>query len=257
MIRSLHLAQMAATSPTREQGRGEIAVVAAAADERPTKFQIAGTLTAIAYSKRGALLCADASGDILELSADDPAPSSSASGPSRLANFDGPIAAFADFYGDDDRRHVVAALADGRVAIQEPGLSSRSYDLLPWRPRWITVFPDRKAAMAGSQALGVSIAVTGAEGEFDIVGVDSAAGDNEFNALSLLDHSIEPSRDELAVLAINPERRRIIVRNGSYLEVRPLVYDLPEVGETVPAFQRISVPEQPAEEADRGGAVPA
>lgn len=236
-------------------GSGEIAVVAAAADERPTKYQIAGTLTAIAYSERGALLCADASGYILEVSADDPTQTSSSSRPLQLANFDGPIA-FADFYGDDDRRHVVAALADGRVAIQEPGLSPRSYDLLPWRPRWITVFPDRKAAIAGSRALGVSIAVTGAEGEFDIIGVDSAAGDNEFDALSLLDHSIEPSRDGLAVLAINRERRRIIVRNGSYLEVRPLVYDLPEINEAVPAFQLASIPEPPAEQADPG-AVPA
>ncbi|TCA23619.1 hypothetical protein E0H70_28220 [Rhizobium leguminosarum bv. viciae] len=237
-------------------GSRQIAVVAAAADERPRTYRTSGALTAIAFSQQGALLGADDAGEIFEFLADDEQPNSSARDASPLATFGGPIAALADYYGDDGNRYIVVALVDGRIGIQDPGLSPRSFDLLLWRPKWLTVFSDRKAAVAGSRALGVSIAITGADGEFDIIGVDSGASVGGFDALSLLDNSIEPSRDGLAVLAINPERRRIIVRNGSYLEVRPLVYDLPEAGAEEPASKPAFVPETPSESAD-SGTVPA
>lgn len=97
--------------------------------------------------------------------------------------------------------------------------------------------------------------MTGANGEFDIVGLnaDETGG---FEGVSLLDRSIEPSRDGLSVLAINPQRRRIIVRNGSYLEVRPLVYDLPEPDEAEVA-STADTPPEPVVESESGGSVPA
>ncbi|MGM4914927.1 hypothetical protein [Rhizobium sp. 768_B6_N1_8] len=235
-------------------GSLQIAVVATSADERPEIHQAAKALTAIAFSQRGSILCGDTEGNVFEFSSDDRSLTSSAADQQPIASFPAPVSALCDFVDDSGDRRVVVGLSDGRVGIG-PGLPLRSFDLLAWRPRWLTVFADRKAAVVGSRTTGLSIAVTGADGEFDIIGLDSD-GTGQFEPVSLLDSSLDPSRDGRAVLAINAERRRIIMRNGSYLEVRPLVYDLPDVEEVDSPTNKI-VPSEPAFENDRVGSAPA
>lgn len=209
-------------------GLREVTLVTTAGNNRPTELRSEAPITAIAFSQRGArLLVATIDGNVLELFDETRIADLSSVGGPYLASFDGQIAALCDLYDDQDQRYIVAALADGRVGVQGSSSSAGSYYQLAWRPKYLTVFSDRKAGLAGSQALGISVAVTGADGQFDIIGMDLNRS-IAFENLSLLDGSIDPSRDGLAVLAINRDRRRIIVRNGFYLEVRPLLYNFPE-----------------------------
>ncbi|MBZ9763375.1 hypothetical protein LB553_21175 [Mesorhizobium sp. CA8] len=82
--------------------------------------------------------------------------------------------------------------------------------------------------MVYGSPIGFSVAATGLNGQFDVVGLPLQDERTKYQGESLISEAIDPSRDRIEVLAINAERRRIVVRNGVYLEVRPLLYDLPE-----------------------------
>lgn len=215
----------------------EVWIVSASAGMRPRQLKMPGNVTAIAFSQKGNLLCGDEAGNIVELPLDgDAPPTSSANAPNdsrHITRFDGEVTALTDFMSEEaGSRVVVATLANGVIISADEQNRQTSFKSLTWPAKRLIIFPDRKAALMANLPTGVSIAVIGENGEFDILGLsDGHSPDLYFAGCSLLDRSIDPARDGLAVLSISPERRRVIVRSGFYLEVRPLIYDLPEPSE--------------------------
>ncbi|MER9482968.1 hypothetical protein NKI74_26920 [Mesorhizobium sp. M0494] len=220
---------------------------------RPQHFSLPGAITALAFSQAGAVLCGLENGNIFRV-ADLASPSglgpsstseslSGPGSPESIGSFGLEITALAEIVPEDSNQTAtVVALSDGRIIFGE-GLSLGNAELaLPWRPRWLTPLPDRKAALVDNTPVGFSLAATGSKGEFDIAGFPLNNEGYQYRAESLISESVDPSRDGVAILAINAERRRVVVRNGIYLEVRPLLYDLPEPEEAKAATQEQEAP---------------
>ncbi|TIP25745.1 MAG: hypothetical protein E5X67_23415 [Mesorhizobium sp.] len=220
---------------------------------RPQHIGLPGAITALAFSQVGAVLCGLENGDIFRVAGIDSSSSpdssstskslSSSESTERIASFGYEITALAEFVSEDSNRAAtVVALSDGRIVFGDVPSLGNAELALPWRPRWLTPFPDRKAALVDDTPVGFSVAATGPNGEFDVAGFPLDDEGYQYRAESLISESVDPSRDGVAILAINAERRRVVVRNGLYLEVRPLLYDLPEPDE---AKATISMQEAP------------
>jgi hypothetical protein len=213
-----------------------VLIVSPSGDTRPVRISVPGEVTALAFSQTGKILCGDANGNVYEFAAGDvePAFTSDPSTIRPIAGFNSEITALTDFNTTDTSpRVIIAALANGVVATTDDQNHKMTFDALSWRAKSLTVFPDRKAALVDGLEAGISVAVIGERGEFDILGIQEASlPTTGFRPSSLIDRGIDPTRDGLAVFSISPERRRVIVRSGFYLEVRPLIYDLPEPEES-------------------------
>lgn len=213
-----------------------VLLVSPSGGTRPVRISVPGEVTALAFSQTGKILCGDANGNVYEFAAGDVEPSfsSEASTVKQIAGFNNEITALTDFNtAETSSRIIIAALANGVVATADDQNRRMSFDALSWRAKSLTVFPDRKAALVDGLEAGISVAVIGERGEFDIVGIQAASPPTiGFRPSSIIDRGIDPTRDGLAVFSISPERRRVIVRSGFYLEVRPLIYDLPEPEES-------------------------
>lgn len=218
--------------------RGRILIVTSMNEGyRPRHIELPGAITALAFSQVGAVLCGLENGDIFRVDGIETASSSdlsitskslSGSGsPERIGSFGFEITALSEIVSDDpNRTATVVALSDGRIVFGDVPSLGNAQLALPWRPRWLTPFPDQKAALVDNTPIGFSVAATGPNGEFDVAGLPLDDEGYKYRAESLISESVDPSRDGVAILAINAERRRVVVRNGLYLEVRPLLYDL-------------------------------
>jgi hypothetical protein len=195
---------------------------------KPQHVTVPGKITALVFSQGGSLLCGLESGEVFRIS-NSP---SGFSSPERAASFGQEITALTEVgTGETSESDVVAALADGRIGLDGSQLSENANLALPWRPKWLTAFPDRKAVLLSNAPVGFSVAATGPNGEFDVIGMPHKDERYQYQGESLISKAIDPLRDGIAMLAINAERRRSVVRNGLYLEVRPLLYDLPDAGD--------------------------
>ncbi|WP_426232354.1 hypothetical protein [Pararhizobium sp. DWP3-4] len=215
----------------------EVTIVSGSAGMRPERKTIPGNISAIAFSQAETLLCGDDFGNVFELPVTEEAVAKSSTrqreGMQPITRCDAEITALTDFMSENaGSRIVVATLANGVAILADEQNRQKSFVAPAWRAKQLTIFPDRRAALMENRPTGVSMALIGESGEFDILGLsDGQASELDFGGAAILDRSIDPNRDGLAVLAISPERRRVIVRSGFYLEVRPLTYDLPEPGE--------------------------
>ncbi|WEZ85499.1 hypothetical protein P6U16_25875 (plasmid) [Rhizobium sp. 32-5/1] len=208
------------------RGASRVTVTPAVGEGRSQTFELPQAVTALVFSRGGSVLCGLENGDVFECSVLE-----GSARPRRIAEFGAAIAVLADSAGPDSRAAaVIAALADGRIV--PAGSAPSDFDgALPWRPKWITVFPDLKAGLDGGSPAGFSVAATSPNGEFDVVGLMPPKGGLQFEQSLLTLSSIDPVRDGLAVVAINAERRRLVVRSGLYLEIRSLLYELADATE--------------------------
>lgn len=209
-------------------------------EERPLEFKVPGNITALAFSQAGTLLCGLENGEVYSLA--DPLHNANAppgsyqlsdfDEPRRIASFGTEIAALTEIaVSNHTQETIVAALSDGQIMLNDGAPSKGTVLTLPWRPKWLTAFPERKAALVSNTPVGFSVAVTGPAGEFDVVGLPLYDERYQYQGESLIDEASDPARDGIAVLAVNAERRRVVVHNGLYLEIRPLLYDLPEAAD--------------------------
>ncbi|TPK87365.1 hypothetical protein [Mesorhizobium sp. B2-4-17] len=156
-----------------------------------------------------------------------------------------------DAAGFETRDIVVAAREDGVLVCHdsERRLSEIPIDAVPRR---IVPFADKKAALVipvgsaePSREAGLSVALLGRDGSFDIVGMPLAdptfaSGRSAvFTAMSLLDRPVPAHDDRRRALAIAAQSSRVaimvagIAGGPARIEIRPLDYKLPS-RETAP-----------------------
>jgi hypothetical protein len=203
--------------------------------------------SALTFPRQGLLIAALANGTILSI---DVSETSLRVKESSWSVGAGPVA-IAALQPEQENGPLVVAFEDGKVALLDVASSESGFTSevqLRWRARRIIPFGDRPAVYlprrtsftefssgAQSTEAGISVAVLGRDGEFDIVGLplpreqdDGPQGtvlaENSFAPLSLLNRDFRPARDGMAVIAIAGQNRRIALVRGSHLEVRPLVY---------------------------------
>jgi hypothetical protein len=177
-----------------------------------------------------------------------------------LVQVGGEPVAIAVLQPDQRNGPMVIAFEDGSIMLFEPGRSTieqRPAIRLRWPARRIIPFADRPAvqvtlqkrspddftgssARASPSETGISVAVLGRKGEFDIIGLpfqnaESDAvieatrgsfqgGAGSFSPLSLLNRDFRPARDGIRVIAVAALSRRIAVVRAGAFEVRPLIY---------------------------------
>jgi hypothetical protein len=203
--------------------------------------------SALTFPRQGLLIAALANGRILLIEVSE---TSLRAKESSWSVGTGPVAVAA-VQAEQETGPLVVAFDDGRVALIDltfSGSGLTSEVRLRWRARRIIPFGDRPAVYlprrnpftgfsgeAQATEAGISVAVLGRNGEFDIVGLplppreqgdrpEGTAIRQNFAPLSLLNRDFRPARDGIEVIAVAGQSRRIALVRGSHLEVRPLVY---------------------------------
>lgn len=203
--------------------------------------------SALTFPRQGLLIAALANGRILPIEVSE---TSLRAKESSWSVGTGPVA-IAAVQGEQESPPLIVAFEDGRVALVDLSFSGSGFTSevrLRWRARRIIPFADRPAVYsrrsdpftefsseAQSTEAGISVAVLGREGEFDIVGLPlpraqddrlqgAVMSESNFTPLSLLNRDFRPARDGMRVIALAGQSRRIALVRGSHLEVRPLVY---------------------------------
>jgi hypothetical protein len=168
-----------------------------------------------------------------------------------IASLDSPVSALALLKPEDPDGLIVVA-SEGAIRLLEGGrLSDGRKDSayarvvaeyrVDGRPNRVAILTDRPAARIDGKGTGVSVAVLGPGGAFDIVGLplpDEAASSQgeeafvsarrSFPPAALLDRAVGASDPTRRVLALHAPSRRVAVLAHARIEIRPLLYDLPE-----------------------------
>jgi hypothetical protein len=255
----------------------ELLLIEISSGRLANRLSISARATALTFPQPQLVLAGLGDGTILPIDIDDGL--MRAGDP--LGRVEGVPVAIASVQPNRRNGAIVVALDDGRIVLLETGggtsgsLEQRSEIRLRWAARRVIPFADRPAArvtvrhrspdaLTGFSAqrgddevdeVGLSVAVLGQRGEFDIVGlplqnaesgaiVESSARTilspetDAFKPLSLLDRDIRPSRDWLRVIAVGAQSRRIAVVRAGHVEVRPLIYQPARAGVLRVAGQR-------------------
>lgn len=211
------------------RGSGTIQLVV---EDGPTRrANLEARVTALALSS-DFILCGTDDGDVISI----------AIGPELRvegvrASIGKPISALAAT-GSDLRGSIIIAADDGSL-FETSGLppdptaqrtAARAVDeVLPWAPRLLRPFSEWPAGRIAGIAVGVSVAAVGPSGQFHIIGVPVPGDPETYRGGSLLTAPIDEPHDGVAILAVSVDRRRIAVIRERSVEVRPLLYDLPEL----------------------------
>ncbi|MGJ0509024.1 MAG: hypothetical protein ACR652_18255 [Methylocystis sp.] len=187
-----------------------------------------------------------------------------------VASLDSHVSALALLKPEDPDGLIVVA-SDGAIRLLQGGrLSHGAKDSsyarvvaeyrVGGRPSRVAILTDRPAARVDGIRTGVSVAVLGPGGSFDIVGLplpDEAASSQEpqaskharplFPPSALLDRAVGASDPTRRVLALHAQSRRVAILAHTRVEIRPLLYDLPkeeaETGGETRAYEPSETPE--------------
>ena len=223
----------------------ELLLINVASGQQSNRLQMTAAISALSFPQTNAMIVGLRDGTILPIRIEG-----SMEALSSLGRITGVPTALAAVQPDKPDGPLVIAVEDGRIMLVEhppntPGsLFPRSEKRLRWIARRVIPFADRPAARTKSpdrsrgawRETGLSVAVLGKQGEFDIIGLpapDDAPADSDipsFTPLSLLDRDIRPARDWMRVIAVAAQSRRIAVLRAGHIEVRPLTYRPAQAG---------------------------